>query len=117
MVNIGPALALTPEVIALYSRDKRAAGTQLLARVSASLDAVTVQAQDWRSLTTVRAARRLYEPAHIHLNVNQCVTVLAKAAAIVRFWSMGRVVVSSLWGNTAPSPGVVPVGLGAGTWS
>ena len=42
-VNIGPALSLTPGAVARYATDRRGASSALLARITASLAAVTVQ--------------------------------------------------------------------------
>mmetsp|Transcript_23155 Transcript_23155/g.36085 ORF Transcript_23155/g.36085 Transcript_23155/m.36085 type:complete len:587 (-) Transcript_23155:56-1816(-) len=94
MLEFGPPLVVTPDMLEKYRADKRGTSGQLLARVEAGLKEVTVNVPDYETLRCLRTARHLYQPLDLVLPADQFLQLRRRLAYGYNKWKEEPQVVS-----------------------
>lgn len=71
LIEFGEPIWIDEPRLDHYRRDEQAAVIALTETLASALQAVTLNAPDWRTLRLIQAARRLYKPASAHLTPRQ----------------------------------------------
>ena len=94
ILEFGPPLVVTPDMLEKYRADKRGTSGQLLARVEAGLKEVTVNVPDYETLRCLRTARHLYQPLALVLPADQFLQLRRKLAFGYNRWKEEPQVIS-----------------------
>eukprot|EP00128_Syssomonas_multiformis_P003960 Colp12_sorted_trinity150504_noHs@29214 len=70
-IEFGPALKISPELLAEYETDKRAACSKLLVQIEEVLRGVTINAPDYATRQLIRTVRRLFLPSGVRVRPEQ----------------------------------------------
>ena len=71
MLEFGPPLVVTPDMLEAYKANRKAASSSLLRQVENRLRQVVTTVPDYESLRIFRACRRLYQPYGVTLPADQ----------------------------------------------
>ena len=96
MLEFGPPLVVTPDMLEKYRANKRGTSGQLLARVEAGLKDVTVNVPDYETLRCLRTAHRLYQPLDLVLPADRYLELRRKLAFGYNKWKEEPQIISLL---------------------
>jgi glycerol-3-phosphate O-acyltransferase/dihydroxyacetone phosphate acyltransferase len=75
LVEYGKPVVISDELMELYSKDRRAAYTELVGIVEKRLKSVTIGAPDLQTLQAILIGRRIYQPENIELTADKYLEV------------------------------------------